>query len=164
MRRRTGASAPSPRGGYKSNRRRGGYRDWTGTHPFAVRRARDRRLRGIVTPFERELVEAAHAEHTDGWMLETLAGLLTVARGCVAARLRQGYGGQPSRGLPTVAHAYVGKRERRLVDGRRLELPTSALRTNGGSGRIWLDRNGVGSARRQNRADAAGRVFTRVSA
>ena len=26
------------------------------------------------------------------------------------------YGGQPSRGLPTVAHALVGKRERRLVD------------------------------------------------
>jgi hypothetical protein len=26
--------------------------------------------------------------------------------------------------------------ERRLVDGRRLELPTSALRTNAGSGRI----------------------------
>jgi hypothetical protein len=31
-------------------------------------------------------------------------------------RLRQGYGGQPSRGLPTVAHADVGKRERRLVN------------------------------------------------
>jgi hypothetical protein len=30
-------------------------------------------------------------------------------------RLRQGYGGQPSRGLPTVAHAEVDKRERRLV-------------------------------------------------
>jgi hypothetical protein len=30
-------------------------------------------------------------------------------------RLRQGYGGQPSRGLPTVAHADVDKRERRLV-------------------------------------------------
>jgi len=29
-------------------------------------------------------------------------------------RLRQGYGGQPSRGLPTAAHAY-GKGERRLV-------------------------------------------------
>ena len=30
-------------------------------------------------------------------------------------RLRQGYGGQPPRGLPTFAHACVGKRERRLV-------------------------------------------------
>jgi hypothetical protein len=30
-------------------------------------------------------------------------------------RLRQGYGGKPSRGLPTVAHADVDKRERRLV-------------------------------------------------
>jgi hypothetical protein len=28
------------------------------------------------------------------------------------------YGGQPSRGLPTVAHAVVGKRERRLVPVR----------------------------------------------
>src|SRR6187200_1922882 len=28
------------------------------------------------------------------------------------------YGGQPSRGLPTVAHANVGKRERRLVPVR----------------------------------------------
>ena len=35
----------------------------------------------------------------------------------VAVHLRpSGYGGQPSRGLPTVAHAVVGKRERRLVD------------------------------------------------
>jgi hypothetical protein len=30
-------------------------------------------------------------------------------------RLRQGYGGQSSRGLPTVAHASVGKREGALV-------------------------------------------------
>src|SRR4030095_16832614 len=34
--------------------------------------------------------------------------------GC-EVRLRQGYGGQPSRGLPTVAHGEVNKRERRLV-------------------------------------------------
>jgi integrase len=31
------------------------------------------------------------------------------------------YGGQPSRGLPTVAHAHVGKRERRLVRKRGFE-------------------------------------------
>src|SRR4030095_1574478 len=34
--------------------------------------------------------------------------------GC-EVRLRQGYGGQPSRGLPTVARGKVNKRERRLV-------------------------------------------------
>ncbi len=35
------------------------------------------------------------------------------------------YGGQPSRGLPTVAHAHVGKRERRLVDLTGIEPVTS---------------------------------------
>ena len=42
-------------------------------------------------------------------------------------RLRQGYGGQHSRGLPTVAHACVGKRERRLVSRTGIE-PGSAER------------------------------------
>jgi hypothetical protein len=32
------------------------------------------------------------------------------------------YGGQPSRGLPTVAHALVGKRERRLERATGIEL------------------------------------------
>src|SRR5438093_9625461 len=39
----------------------------------------------------------------------------------LAVRLRQGYGGQPSRGLPTVAHGLVGKCERRLVRKRGFE-------------------------------------------
>ena len=52
---------------------------------------------------------------------------------------------------------------RRLVDGRRLELPTSAARTRAGSGRIWLiglDVNGIHA----NKFDARTRVFTLVSA
>ena len=40
------------------------------------------------------------------------------------SRLRR-YGGQPSGGLPTVAHALVGKRERRLVDQTGVEPVTS---------------------------------------
>ncbi len=43
-------------------------------------------------------------------------------------QLRQGYGGQPSRGLPAVAHAYVGKRERRLVSRVGIEPTTRRLR------------------------------------
>jgi hypothetical protein len=35
------------------------------------------------------------------------------------------YGGQPSRGLPTVAHALVGERERRVVDQTGVEPVTS---------------------------------------
>ena len=38
-----------------------------------------------------------------------------------------GYGGQPSRGLPTVAHATVAKRERRLERETGLEPATSTL-------------------------------------
>jgi hypothetical protein len=34
------------------------------------------------------------------------------------------YSGQPSHGLPTVAHALVGKRERKLAEAERIELPT----------------------------------------
>jgi hypothetical protein len=53
---------------------------------------------------------------------------------------------------------------KKLVDGRRLELPTSALRTNGGSGRIWLSVQDVNGARHLNRSDAGRRVFAPVSA
>jgi predicted transcriptional regulator len=49
-----------------------------------------------------------------------------------------------------------------VVDGRRLELPTSVLRTSGGSGRIRLERNGVGRARRRDRSNAEPCVFTRI--
>jgi hypothetical protein len=41
-----------------------------------------------------------------------------------------------------------------LVDGRRLELPTSALRTNGGSGRISLSVRDVNDAGPRNRLEA----------
>ena len=37
------------------------------------------------------------------------------------------FGAQPSHGLPTVAHALVGKRERRLVGLSRFELLTPRL-------------------------------------
>src|SRR5688572_32189176 len=37
------------------------------------------------------------------------------------------FGGQPSRGLPTVAHAFVGKRERRLERETGFEPATSTL-------------------------------------
>ena len=40
--------------------------------------------------------------------------ILTTSIGEVHLRATR-YGGQPSRGLPTVAHADVGRRERRLV-------------------------------------------------
>ena len=52
---------------------------------------------------------------------------------------------------------------RNSVDGR-VELPTFALRTSRGSGRIWLDRNGVERARSGSRSNAKTRVFTHVSA
>jgi hypothetical protein len=48
---------------------------------------------------------------------------------------------------------------RMLVDGRRLELPTSALRTNGGTGRIWLSVRDVNDASPRNRSDVGRRVF-----
>jgi antitoxin MazE6 len=51
-----------------------------------------------------------------------------------------------------------------MVDGRRLELPTSALRTNGGSGRIWLSGHDVNGACPRTRLDAGRRVFAPVSA
>ena len=38
--------------------------------------------------------------------------------------LREGYGGQPSVGLPTVAHVYGGTRERRLARPEGFEPPT----------------------------------------
>ena len=37
------------------------------------------------------------------------------------------YGGQPSLGLPTEAHTYVGKRERRLVGASGFEPLTPAV-------------------------------------
>src|SRR6185436_20409728 len=37
------------------------------------------------------------------------------------------FGGQPSPGLPTVAHAPLGRRERRLEPMTRIELVTSSL-------------------------------------
>jgi hypothetical protein len=40
------------------------------------------------------------------------------------------------------------------VDGRRLELPTSALRTNGGSGRILLSVHDGKGASPRNSSDA----------
>jgi hypothetical protein len=51
-----------------------------------------------------------------------------------------------------------------LVDGRRLELPTSALRTSAGSGRTWLSGHDVNAAIHRIRLNAERRVFTRVSA
>jgi hypothetical protein len=51
-----------------------------------------------------------------------------------------------------------------LVDGRRLELPTSALRTNGGSDHIWLSDHDVNGATPRNRSDHGRRVFAPVSA
>src|SRR5262245_44978975 len=48
--------------------------------------------------------------------LETSAGCLGRFSQLVGVHLRPaGYGGQPSRGLPAVAHANVRKRERRLA-------------------------------------------------
>jgi hypothetical protein len=51
-----------------------------------------------------------------------------------------------------------------LVDGRRLELPTSALRTTGGSGPISLSGHDVSGPSPLNRSDAGRRVFAPVSA
>jgi hypothetical protein len=48
---------------------------------------------------------------------------------CGPPPLLRSYGGQPSPGLPTVAHAPVGKRERRLVENTGLEPVTSWLQT-----------------------------------
>ena len=50
------------------------------------------------------------------------------------------------------------------MDGRRLELPTSALRTNGGSARISLSVHDVKDASPRNSSDAETRVFAPVSA
>jgi hypothetical protein len=54
--------------------------------------------------------------------------------------------------------------KRVLVDGRRLELPTSALRTSGGNGPIWLSVRDVKDASSRNSSDAETRVFAPVSA
>jgi hypothetical protein len=54
--------------------------------------------------------------------------------------------------------------KRVLVDGRRLELPTSALRTSGGNGPIWLSVRDVKDASSRNSSDAEIRVFAPVSA
>jgi hypothetical protein len=51
-----------------------------------------------------------------------------------------------------------------MVDGKRLELPTSALRTNGGNGLISLSDHDVNGAIPRNRLNAERRVFTPVSA
>ncbi len=65
----------------------------------------------------RRLLKRAKINDLD-LMLKVLVG--------VSVHLRpSGYGGQPSRGLPTVARADVGKRERRLVDLTGIEPVTS---------------------------------------
>jgi hypothetical protein len=51
-----------------------------------------------------------------------------------------------------------------LVDGRRLELPTSALRTRGGTGHIWFSGHDVNGASPRIRSDARRRIFAPVSA
>src|SRR5688500_1642255 len=74
--------------------------------------------------------ETAKASNPEGELACCVVDLL-VAQICassnqdVSVHLRpSGYGGQPSRGLPTVAHALVGKRERRLVGAGGIEPPT----------------------------------------
>ena len=59
-----------------------------------------------------------HGQSTPAFTQDSIARC--VQRGAtrrLSVHLRpSGYDGQPSRGLPTVAHALVGKRERRLVN------------------------------------------------
>jgi hypothetical protein len=61
---------------------------------------------------------------------------------------------QPTLALRATVGNLRGDLERRLVDGRRLELPASALRTNGGSGRISLSVRDVNAASPRIRSEA----------
>ena len=63
------------------------------------------RARYVWIPFARNQIE--------GWLAVRPPSLL------------RSYGGQPARGLPTVAHAVFDKRERRLVDQTGIEPVTS---------------------------------------
>jgi hypothetical protein len=135
--------------------------------PDEVTEAMDRAcVRSALETFDRVLLAAARPEHT----VSTRADQVSVAPSELAELLR-------NFGLPTEARnrqeaarlrATAGNlrlnHERRLVDGRRLELPTSALRTNRGSDRISLSGHDVNGASVRNRSDAGRRVFAPVSA
>jgi hypothetical protein len=86
---------------------------------------------------------------------QILADVRSVNQGLPRAqriRVIAGYGGHPSRGLPTVAHALVGKRERRLVSPAGTEPGTRNLfhplhRTHPCRAHCWREARG---SRRQH--------------
>ena len=60
------------------------------------------------------------------WLANRSSLMIAGERSLSEVHLRASrYGGQPPRGLPTGAHALVGKRERRLVDQTGIEPVTS---------------------------------------
>src|SRR5688500_11348657 len=64
-----------------------------------------------------------------GWnrAARTIEGRCFINLACSPPSRQRRYGGQPSRGLPTEAHARVGKRERRLERETGFEPATSTL-------------------------------------
>ena len=86
-------------------------------HTACVCSEKNYRLQDIQLSKSAERIQPHSASHS-----------LSLARGPAFAAFGS-FGAQPSLGLPTVAHARVGKRERRLVENTGLEPVTSWLQT-----------------------------------
>ena len=96
------------------------------------------RKRSALETFDRVLVKAARVEHTVNTRadqeLSVPSELKKILKDFLPAEARDRHD-SPAFALCATAGSLRMTRERRLVDGRRLELPTSALRTQGEKGR-----------------------------